>query len=138
MPFERLTIIIGNVGLKEAVTLEQFTSLRSGTGYRKSSDGHIKMWGTVITSTLGAGVGGSWTVALPTAFPNAMLTASVSLGMGATGGGVFASVMDVGSPFTGTADTRLPASKATTIGGYVVNGMSAASKILLRWECEGY
>ena len=96
------------------------------------------MWGSVITSTLGAGVGGVWSVALPTAFPNAMLTASVSLGMGATLGGVFASMMDVGSPFTGTADTRLPASKATTIGGYVVNGMSTASKILLRWECEGY
>ncbi|WP_419058476.1 phage tail protein [Kluyvera georgiana] len=130
--------VLENLGLKEAVTLGQFTSLRSGTGYRKSPDGHIKMWGTVITSTLAAGVGGSWSVALPTAFPNAMLTASVSLAMGATGGGVFVSVMDVGSPFTGTADTRLPASKATTIGGYVVNGMSAASKILLRWECEGY
>ena len=118
--------------------LSQFSSLRNGSGYRKLPDGTIKMWGIAITTSLAAGAGGTWSVSLPTAFPNAMLSASASLAMGAAGGGVLISVMDVGTPFTGSADTKLPAAKQTTISGSVFNGMGGASKVLIRWECEGY
>lgn len=118
--------------------LKQFSVLRSGTGYRKQPDGTIKMWGIFITSLLAPGKGGSWSVSLPTAFPNAMLTASVSLGMGATGGGIIVSVADVGTPFTGSTDSRLPAEKATVLTGSVVNNLGVDTKVFIRWECEGY
>ncbi|MBN6246182.1 hypothetical protein [Escherichia coli] len=127
-----------NLGLGDSVLLSQFSSLRNGSGYRKLPDGTIKMWGIAITSSLAAGAGGAWSVSLPTAFPNAMLSASASLAMGASAGGMWVSVMDVGTPFNGTTDTRLPASKQTTIYGSVFNGLANSTKALIRWECEGY
>ncbi|WP_435792864.1 gp53-like domain-containing protein [Escherichia coli] len=127
-----------NLGLGDSVLLSQFSSLRNGSGYRKLPDGTIKMWGIAITSSLAAGAGGAWSVSLPTAFPNAMLSASASLAMGASAGGMWVSVMDVGTPFNGTTDTKLPASKQTTIYGAVFNGLANSTKALIRWECEGY
>lgn len=135
---DTVDIALENLGLGDSVLLSQFSSLRNGSGYRKLPDGTIKMWGIAITSSLAAGAGGAWSVSLPTAFPNAMLSASASLAMGASAGGMWVSVMDVGTPFNGTTDTKLPASKQTTIYGSVFNGLANSTKALIRWECEGY
>lgn len=123
---------------QHAIALGQFVSSRGVAGYRKLPDGTIKMWGICITSSLATGAGAAWSVSLPTSFPTAMLSAQASLANGALSGGSVVSVMDVGTPFTGTADNQLPKLAATAIGGYIWNNSGQTSKMFIRWECEGY
>ena len=56
MPFERLRIIIGNVGLGEAAKrnvgtganqIPDMSSYASGSGWRKMPDGSIEQWGVI-------------------------------------------------------------------------------------------
>lgn len=124
-----------------AINLGQFSythSSSSSSGYRKEPDGRIHMWGYCITSSLPTVSGGSWSVTLPTAFPKYMESAQATLAMGAAVSGSAVSVMDVGTPFTGTTDNMLPKASASSISGYVFNNYGASTKMFIRWDAWGY
>ena len=110
----------------------------SATGYQKQPTGLIKQWGSALTGTLANGVGSYWQANLPWPYPNYMLSAQAALANGAIGNGCTVTVMDVGTPFTGSSDTILPIATPTVISGYVVNNSGSSTKLLIRWECEGY
>lgn len=86
MPFERLTIIIGNVGLGEAAKrnvgtganqipdMGSFTLSVSGTGYQKLPSGFILQWGSIGTP----GIAQDVVTHFPIAFPNRCLRVLVS------------------------------------------------------------
>jgi hypothetical protein len=110
----------------------------NSNGYwRREADGSLRQWGTSLTPSLPNGGSFNWTATLPLPFPVAMTGANATLGNGGVGTGSAVTVMDVGTPFTFTGDTRLPAANATQISGFVQNNSTFATRMLIRWECFG-
>lgn len=114
-------------------------SASNGNGYwRMDVDQHLRQWGRFLTGVLSPNTWTTWAASLPRQFPGAMTGAQATLGNGGVGTGSAVTVMDAGTPYTGTTDPVMPAPGANQISGFVQNNTGFSTRLFINWECWGY